>query len=54
MRQVGGWVEIYALVTVVTPDSPAERAGIQVGDMITRFDGQLDCRQWPCHDDHGV
>jgi membrane-associated protease RseP (regulator of RpoE activity) len=31
---------VYALVTVVTPGSPAERGGIQVGDMITRFDGE--------------
>ncbi|MHB1319705.1 MAG: PDZ domain-containing protein [Anaerolineae bacterium] len=32
---------VYALVTVVTPGSPAEEAGIQVGDVITRFDGDL-------------
>ena len=31
---------VYALVTAVTTDSPADRAGIQVGDMITQFDGQ--------------
>ncbi len=31
---------VYALVTAVTPDSPADRAGIQIGDMITQFDGQ--------------
>lgn len=30
---------VYALVTVVTPGSPADEAGLQVGDMITRFDG---------------
>ncbi len=31
---------VYALVTAVTTDSPADRAGIEVGDMITQFDGQ--------------
>jgi len=31
---------VYALVTAVTTGSPADRAGIEVGDMITQFDGQ--------------
>jgi len=29
-----------ALITAVTEDSPAERAGVQRGDLVTRFDGQ--------------
>ena len=33
----------YALVTSVTSNSPAERAGLQVGDMITQVNG----KRWP-------
>jgi serine protease Do len=38
-RQFGRKEESGALVTLVTPGSPAEKAGIQVGDIIMKFDG---------------
>ncbi len=30
-----------ALITLVTPDSPADKAGVKTGDLILKFDGQI-------------
>ncbi len=39
-QQLGLPRKMGAYVTAVTPDSPAERAGIQPGDVVLRFDGK--------------